>query len=221
MKYALIRRPHLPILCAIIIERKFLRRDMILHTRDDKTGVWSKKNLGGPPASLPPVRQIAAPPLPAEHSAVAPVKSSIVRIKVFSPVGHSGYYSPISHQCGIVINVEKGFILTHRSTLPTDLCDLFVIITDSITVRAKTVYMHPLGIAIIQYDASLVEVEIKAPTFSHEPIRDHQKTILHGFAPSTDRFHTVETNVKDIESIEAAYLSYPHYQLINLEVIHL
>jgi len=121
---------------------------------------------------------------------------------------------------GLVVDAEQGLVLVSRALLPYDLCDIHLIIADSIFVIAKVVFMHPLqNYAIVKYDTSLVNAPVKTPKFSSEFIKKGDETIFFGlnqnFRPVVAK--TVVTDISTV-AIPASAVT-PRYRATNFDAI--
>ena len=62
---------------------------------------------------------------------------------------------------GLVVNAEQGLVLVSRSVIPHDLCSLDTIITGSIRVQGKCVFLHPTqSFAFLRYSPDEVDAPV-------------------------------------------------------------
>ena len=121
---------------------------------------------------------------------------------------------------GLVVDAEQGLVLVSRALLPYDLCDIALIIADSIFVDAKVIFMHPLqNYAIVKYDTSLVNAPVKTPKFATNFIKKGEETIFFGmnqnFRPVVAK--TVVTDITTL-AIPASAIT-PRYRATNFDAI--
>lgn len=197
-------------------------------TRNDDTGLWDFTTIQEEP--LPAVK-ITEPKfakffdIPIEDPAKVACRSlsqSFVLVRCITPIILDSY--PFRNQIchGVVVDAENGYVLVSRKTVPHDLCDIIIIIADSIDVPGKVVFLHPhLNYAIVKYDPSMVDADVRTPKFSDKPLKRGEKTLFvgsnYGF-----RLVTEEVQVSAVESalITPTYLA-PRYRGSNLQCVML
>ncbi|CAH6719920.1 pro-apoptotic serine protease Nma111p [[Candida] jaroonii] len=197
-------------------------------TRNDDTGLWDFKTLQDKP--LPAV-EIKEPKfakffdIPIEdptRQACRALSNSFVLVRCITPIILDSY--PFRNQIchGVVVDAVNGYILISRKTVAHDLCDIIVIIADSIDVPGKVVFLHPhLNYAIVKYDPSKVTADVKAPKFSDKPLKRGETTLFIG-SNSSYRLVTEEVQVSAVETavVPPTYLA-PRYRGCNLQCVML
>ena len=72
----------------------------------------------------------------------------------------------------VAIDHERGLLVVSRVIVSHRLCNIFVVIADSIMVSGKVKEMHPTeNYAIIQYDPELVQASVKSARLSENLIK--------------------------------------------------
>ncbi|KAF2268552.1 Pro-apoptotic serine protease NMA111 [Lojkania enalia] len=196
--------------------------DMQLAKRNDTTGLWDFSTISKAVPAVPPVPR-RANFIRLESSSypeAVDIVRSFVRVHVSMPVKLDGFPKAHKQGYGLVVDAEQGLVLVSRALLPYDLCDISLIIADSIFVDAKVIFMHPLqNYAIVKYDTSLVNAPVKTPKFSNEFIKKGAETIFFGF---NQNFRPVvaKTVVTDITTVAIpASAVTPRYRSLNFDAI--
>ncbi|KAL6707831.1 hypothetical protein ACN47E_003731 [Coniothyrium glycines] len=190
-------------------------------TRNDTTGLWDFKPLADPVPAVPPVpRRANFIKMSSKYPEAVDIVRSFVRVHVSMPIKLDGFPKMNKQGYGIVVDADQGLVLVSRAILPYDLCDISLIIADSIFIDAKVVFMHPLqNYAIVKYDPSLVNASVKTPKFATEFIKKGEETIFFGlnqnFRPVVAK--TVVTDITTV-AIPASAIT-PRYRATNFDAI--
>ncbi|KAF2106296.1 Pro-apoptotic serine protease NMA111 [Lophiotrema nucula] len=196
--------------------------DMQLAVRNDTTGLWDFSTIAKAIPAVPPVPR-RANFIRLESSSypeAVDIVRSFVRVHVSMPIKLDGFPKSSKQGYGLVVDAEQGLVLVSRALLPYDLCDISLIIADSIFIEAKVVFMHPLqNYAIVKYDTSLVNAPVKTPKFSTDFIKKGEDTIFFGlnqnFRPVVAK--TVVTDITTV-AIPASAVT-PRYRATNFDAI--
>lgn len=193
-----------------------------LAKRNDTTGLWDFSTLADAVPAVPPVpRRANFIRLDSyKYPEAVDIVRSFVRVHVQMPVKLDGFPKASKQGYGLVVDAEQGLVLVSRALIPYDLCDISLIIADSIFVEAKIVFMHPLqNYVIVRYDTSLVNAPVKTPKFSTEFIKKGEETIFFGlnqnFRPVVTK--TVVTDITTV-AIPASAVT-PRYRATNFDAI--
>jgi hypothetical protein len=218
--YKHLRDPH-------TLNTKIIAVDMHWHaksqvaTRNDTTGLWDFKPLADAVPSVPPVPHSAKfIKMSSSYPEAVDIVRSFVRVHVFMPIDLDGFVQMEKRGSGLVVDAERGLALVSRAILPHDLCDVSLIIADSIFVNAKVVFMHPFqNYAIVKYDASLVNAPVKTPRFATDFIKKGAETIFFGidqdFQPTVAKTFVTSITALAIPASTAT----PRYRAINIDAI--
>jgi len=194
---------------------------MRLAKRNDETGLWDFSTLAKAIPEVPPVpRRANFIRIDSRYPEAVDIVRSFVRVHVQMPVKIDGFPKAHKQGYGLVVDAEQGLVLVSRAIVPYDLCDISLIIADSIFVDAKVVFLHPLqNYAIVKYDTSLVNAPVKTPKFSTEFIKKGEDTIFFGlnqnFRPVVTK--TVVTDITTV-AIPASAVT-PRYRATNFDAI--
>ncbi|EMD94875.1 hypothetical protein COCC4DRAFT_176377 [Bipolaris maydis ATCC 48331] len=190
-------------------------------TRNDTTGLWDFSPLADAIPPVPPVpRRANFVKMSSSYPEAVDIVRSFVRVHVSMPIKLDGFPKLNKQGYGLVVDADQGLVLVSRAILPYDLCDISLIIADSIFVDAKVVFMHPLqNYAIVKYDASLVNAPVKTPKFATDFIKKGAETIFFGinqnFRPVVAK--TVVTDITTV-AIPASAIT-PRYRATNFDAI--
>jgi S1-C subfamily serine protease len=151
-------------------------------TRNDTTGLWDFKPIADPVPAVPQVsRRANFVKMSSNYPEAVDIVRSFVRVHVSMPIKLDGFPKMNKQGYGLVVDAEQGLVIVSRAILPYDLCDISLIIADSIFIDAKVVFMHPLqNYAIVKYDPSLVNAPVKTPKFATDFIKKGDETIFFG-----------------------------------------
>ena len=82
---------------------------------------------------------------------------SLVRLSFDIPYAVDNVYAKSFSGVGLVVDAERGLVVTDRNTVPVELGDLEMTFFSTYKLPAKVVFLHPLhNIALLQYDPSLL-----------------------------------------------------------------
>jgi S1-C subfamily serine protease len=194
---------------------------MRLAVRNDVTGLWDFSKIADAVPAEPPVpRKANFIKVNSKYPDAVDIVRSFVRVHVSMPVKLDGFPKTHKQGYGLVVDAEQGLVLVSRALIPYDLCDIALVIADSIYVDAKIVFLHPLqNYAIVKYDTSLVNAPVKTPKLSSEFIKKGDDTIFFGV---NQNFRPVvtKTTVTDITTVAIpASVVVPRYRGINFDAI--
>jgi len=195
--------------------------NMRIARRNDTTGLWDFSTIAEAIPAVPPIpRRANFVKLSSKYPEAVDIVRSFVRVHVHMPIKLDGFPKSSKQGYGLVVDAEQGLVLVSRALLPYDLCDISLIIADSIFVDAKVVFMHPLqNYAIVKYDTSLVNAPVKTPKFASSFIKKGDETIFFGlnqnFRPVVTK--TVVTDISTV-AIPASAVT-PRYRATNFDAI--
>lgn len=133
---------------------------------------WSCRSLAAPPpaaiseAHKLRLRDWGSP----ERNRIA---RSLVRIHVDIPInGVDGIFERRMSGVGLIVDSERGWVVTDRVTLPHGVADVRITFDDALELSAGVEYIHPLhNLALLSYDPSLIEsTELRSAVLSSKPL---------------------------------------------------
>jgi S1-C subfamily serine protease len=139
--------------------------------RDDQAGYWQCADLPSL-APAPAPQPASAQPPRLDDARSASVAPSLVYVAFSMPYAISGVTERFYHGTGLIIDAQRGLVVTDRNTVPLSLGDVHLTFAGTIEIPAKIVYVHPLhNLAIIQYDPKLIgSTPVRAATLDTSPL---------------------------------------------------
>ena len=126
-------------------------------TRNDATGYWDCTELPAAPPPAPPAAGTLVQLAVDGDTAARLLAPSLVGLTFDMPYSISGVNERNYHGTGLVVDAERGLVITDRNTVPVSLGDVRLTFAGTIEIPGKIVYVHPLhNLAVIQYDPKLI-----------------------------------------------------------------
>jgi S1-C subfamily serine protease len=169
--------------------------------RDDSAGLWNCSDLAAAARAAPPAGGSAQYQQSSDHT-VAKLQPSLVAITFDMPYALSGVNERNYHGTGLVIDAEKGLVITDRNTVPVSLGDVRLTFASTIDVPAEVVYIHPLhNLAVIKYDPKLLgTTPVHSAQLSTAPLRSGEGINVIGLDGNGD-LQARSTSVADINPL--------------------
>ncbi len=123
------------------------------------------------PATAEQVEPLANVVLPGyRDERIQAVAPSLVRLSYDIPYNIDNVYAQSFSGVGLIIDAERGLVVTDRNTVPVNIGDLDITFFSAYKIPGKVVYLHPLhNIALLQYDPALLgDLEIQTPSLATE-----------------------------------------------------
>ena len=134
--------------------------------RDDETGLWPCRALAAGPAPSPPESGSTRFSTYDDPyiNAIAP---SLVVVTFDLPYTVSGVADKNYYGTGLIVDVERGFVVVDRNTVPIDMGDVTITFAGSLQVKGTVKYVHPLhNLAVVAYDPALIgDTPVRAAVF--------------------------------------------------------
>jgi pro-apoptotic serine protease NMA111 len=140
--------------------------------RDDKLGLWPCQDLSaGPPPK--PFAGGSTGLVKVDDPVASKLAPSLVQLNFDLPYSISGITDRNYHGTGLVLDAERGLIVTDRNTVPVSLGDLRVTFGGSLEVPGRVEYVHPLhNLAVVSYDPKLIgTTPVKAAKLDRRGLR--------------------------------------------------
>ncbi|KAI9504102.1 hypothetical protein BX070DRAFT_190328 [Coemansia spiralis] len=194
------------------------------YTRNDTTGLWDCEKVDGypKPREIAPV-DVKFPVMEGEIPArVADLVRSIVRVRCIMPVMTEGVSENDLVSYGVVVNAKRGIVVVSRRTVQLSLCELSLIVADSVLIPAKLLFLHPThSIAIIQYNPKhLGKSDIYAAPLSERPLKQGDETRLVTQSPFGGPV-CIKTIVSGVSPVSIKECTEPRWRCINTEAVYL
>ena len=154
VRYVTIDDPNTSQLRSIRIDRRWFPARQC--QRDDRLGYWPCTDLPSiAKAELPPPASAQLPRIDDKYAAA--IAPSLVYLTFDMPYAVSGVTERNYHGAGLIIDAERGLIITDRNTVPVSLGDVRLTFAGTIEIPGEIVYVHPLhNLAVIHYDPKLI-----------------------------------------------------------------
>jgi pro-apoptotic serine protease NMA111 len=124
--------------------------------RNDTEGLWDCNALPAVASAVAPPAASAQFPETADRDA-ARLAPSLVAMSFDMPYALSGITERNYHGTGLIIDAEKGLIITDRNTVPVSLGDVRLTFAETLEIPGEVVYIHPLhNLAVVHYDPKLI-----------------------------------------------------------------
>ncbi len=136
----------------------------------DNVRFWACEQLSVPATTSAPA-PLANVVLPGyQDNKIQSVAPSLVRLSFDIPYTVDNVYAKSFSGVGLIVDAEKGLVLTDRNTVPVEIGDLEMTFFSTYKIPAKVVYLHPLhNIALLEYDPKLLgDVTIESPPLATE-----------------------------------------------------
>jgi S1-C subfamily serine protease len=132
--------------------------------------------------------------------------------------------------CGVIVDAERGLVVTDRNTVPHSLGDVMLIFGGSVRLKGKVVFVHPIhNFAVLSYDVSrfLPESDFRSIELSDEPLKRGDDVTLVGLSitasnsSQTAMTLVISSKVVTTQEILIERSNPPQYRAINMDGIQL
>jgi S1-C subfamily serine protease len=189
--------------------------------RDDVQGWWPCRELtatAGTRAPEPASTTFAKVGEP-RADRLAP---SLVSINFDMPYSVSGVTERSYRGTGLVVDAERGYVVTDRNTVPVPLGDVRLTFAGTIEVPGRVVFVHPLhNLAVVAYDPKLIgTTPVRAATFSTKEFVPGEEVWAVGLR-ADQRIAAQESRVSSIDPVAFPLSRTLAFRESNLEVVRL
>jgi S1-C subfamily serine protease len=189
--------------------------------RDDTTGVWPCKDLL--PGPLPKVPDPATTSFPSSRDPIiAKIAPSLVSLTFDMPYAISGITERNYHGTGLIVDTQRGLVVTDRNTVPVSMGDLRITFAGAIEVPGKVEFIHPLhNLAIVSYDPKLIgTTPVKAARLDPRGLRTGAAVTVVGIDADGD-VKSRSTAIASIDPLQLPLSRTMQFRDTNLEVAQL
>src|SRR5262249_20310865 len=139
----------------------------------DASGIWPCQELPPGPASRAAAGGTAQLPVVRDRAAAA-LAPSLVQLTFDMPFSLAGISDRNYHGTGLIVDAERGLVVTDRNTVPLSLGDVRLTFGGSLEIPGKVVYVHPLhNLAVVSYDPTLIgTTPVKSARLNPAPLQD-------------------------------------------------
>ena len=149
--------------------------------RNDTTGYWDCLNPALGQAAPAPAGGVARPTVTDDPIArvLAP---SLVGLTFDMPYPISGVSERNYRGTGLIVDAERGLVITDRNTVPVSIGDVRLTFADTLEIPGKVVYVHPLhNLAVVQYDPALLRgTPVRSARLALPALRAGEKVVVVG-----------------------------------------
>jgi len=189
--------------------------------RDDAAGYWKC-------VALPAVAKAPAPtPMSAQLPQVndpraAPIAPSLVYVSFSMPYTVSGVTERYYHGTGLIVDAQRGLIITDRDTVPDSLGDVRLTFGGTIEIPGQIVYIHPLhDLAVIHYDPKLIgSTPVKAAQLDTRPFEPGESVNVVGLDNDGD-IRARTTTIADVSPLQLPLSRTVRFRDSNIDVASL
>jgi S1-C subfamily serine protease len=187
--------------------------------RDDVQGFWPCRALAAGPAPTPiaPASTTFAKTGEPRADKLAP---SLVMINFDMPYSVSGITERSYRGTGLIVDVERGLVVTDRNTVPVPIGDVRLTFAGTIEVPAKVAFVHPLhNLAVLQYDPKLIgTTPVRAAKFSTRELVPGEEVWTVGLR-ADQRLTSLQDRVASVDPVGFPLSRTLAFRDSNLEVV--
>ena len=186
--------------------------------RDDRVGYWSCVDLPTPATVEMPAAASATPPRVDDKNA-AEIAPSLVFVTFDMPYSVSGVTERNYHGAGLIIDAERGLIVTDRNTVPVSVGDVRLTFAGTLEIPGEIVYVHPLhNLAVIHYDPKLIgTTPVKAARLDTAPLKPGETVNVVGMDGNGD-IKSRTTVIADVGPLQLPLSRSVQFRESNLQV---
>ena len=149
--------------------------------RDDASGLWPCADLpAGPPPRAVTGGTAQLPVLRDKNAAgLAP---SLVHLTFDMPFAIAGISERNYHGTGLIVDAERGLVVTDRNTVPVSLGDVRLTFGGAVEIPGRVEFIHPLhNLAVVSYDPALIgKTRVASAKFNRAPLVEGQAVTVIG-----------------------------------------
>ena len=189
--------------------------------RDDVSGTWPCETLADDLAAADPEGGTARFP-EYDDPRSARLAPSLVVVNFDMPYTVSGVSERHYYGTGLIVDVERGFVVVDRNTVPVALGDVRLTFAGSLEIPGKVEFIHPLhNLAIVSYDPALIgDTPVVAAQLETRPVQPGQRVYVMGLK-GDHKLVSQGTEVKSIDAISFPLSRSFQFRDTNLETISL
>jgi pro-apoptotic serine protease NMA111 len=192
--------------------------------RNDKAGRWDCTTLAVPPHAPPEADHLSGITFESVRDPVASVLApSLCHVRFTIPYWTEGVAAWAYVGAGIVVDAEKGLVLTDRGTVPVALGDAEITFASTVRVPARVVWLHPVhNVALLQYDPKLVEgLPIQSARLATSSTLDAGDAVHQVGLTSAERVVSQRSTISRVDPTAAGNPDPPAFREYNSEALQL
>jgi S1-C subfamily serine protease len=219
VRYVTIDDPNTTQLRSIRIDRRWFPARQC--QRDDHAGYWPCTDLpSNAKLEQPPPASAQLPRIDDRYAAA--IAPSLAFINFDMPYAVSGVTERNYHGAGLIIDAERGLIITDRNTVPVSVGDVRLTFAGTIEIPGEIVYVHPLhNLAVIHYDPKLIgTTPVRAARLDTAPLKAGETVNVVGLDGSGELKSRI-TSIADVDPLQLPLSRSVQFRESNLEVASL
>ena len=189
--------------------------------RDDATGKWPCRALAAGPksASIQPTTTTFQTIGDDRADRVAP---ALAMVNFDVPFQISGISGRSYHGTGVVVDAQRGLLVTDRDTVPLGIGDIRLTFGGTVEIPGEVVYVHPLhNLVLVAYNPALLgKTPVRAAHFSRENLRAGDDVWAVGLR-SDLRLASIETRVAAVDPAQFPLSHSLEFRDTNIELASL
>lgn len=132
--------------------------------RDDCNGKWVASDLPDPPLKQPLRASTTTFPNVTDDHVAEEILRSLVMVENHVPYQPDALHSSGFVGVGVILDKEKGLVLTDRNTVPIGVGDIMLVFAGSVEIPANVLFLHPYhNFSVLSFNPSLLgDTEIKS-----------------------------------------------------------
>jgi S1-C subfamily serine protease len=189
--------------------------------RDDKVGYWNCTELPMP-AKVETAIPASAQALRVDDKYAAEIAPSLVFVTFDMPYSVSGVTERNYHGVGLIVDAERGLIVTDRNTVPVSIGDVRLTFAGTLEIPGEIVYVHPLhNLTVIHYDPKLIgSTPVKAARLETAPLKPGESVNVIGMDGS-GVIKSRSTVIADVDPLQLPLSRSVQFRESNLQVASL
>jgi pro-apoptotic serine protease NMA111 len=219
VRYSTIDDPNGSQLRSIRIDRRWFPARQC--QRDDRAGYWQCTDLPDePPVAAPAPASTQLPRI--DDKGAADIAPSLVFITFDMPYSISGVTERNYHGTGLIIDAERGLLITDRNTVPVSMGDVRLTFAGTLEIPGQIVYIHPLhNLAVIHYDPKLIgTTPVRQAKLATEELKPGEAVNVVGMDAS-GVIKSRSTTIADVNPLQLPLSRSVMFRESNLEVASL
>ncbi|GMM29269.1 Nma111 protein [Martiniozyma asiatica (nom. inval.)] len=215
---------HVPLFRNIYIDRHW-NKIIRMAERNDTTGVWDFTTIQKDPlpyVEITESKEVKFTELPADHDYIKNLSHSFVQVEATYELPLDSFTGHVRRVHGLVLDAEKGIVFVSRHCVAHDLCDINIIIAESVIIPAKPLFLHPTkGYALVKYDPASISknTPLVSPKIKANHLQRGDKVVFVGFTKA-GRLVIDDTKVQDVGLMNVpTNANAPRYKASNVEAV--
>jgi S1-C subfamily serine protease len=149
--------------------------------RNDATGYWDCISPEINQTAPAPTGGVTRPTV-TDDPVARMLAPSLVGLTFDMPYPLSGVNERNYRGTGLIVDAERGLVITDRNTVPVSIGDVRLTFADTLEIPGKVIYVHPLhNLAVVQYDPALLKgTPVRSARLATAPLRAGEDVVVVG-----------------------------------------